>query len=45
MKRFSKPLRDWLAALLAQPRLPDPLDELDVRALADLPALHPQRDR
>lgn len=34
----------WLNALATSPRQPDPLDDLSLLELADLPAVHPQAD-
>jgi hypothetical protein len=42
MHRIFRSLRDWLASLLVQPPPPDPLDQLGLRELADLPPTHPQ---
>ena len=41
MHRILNAIRDWLSAFVAQPSLPDPLDQLSLREFADLPPTHP----
>jgi hypothetical protein len=44
MYRIFTGVRNWLSAFVAQPRLPDPLDQMSPAELADLPVSHPRFD-
>lgn len=44
MNRIYTWLASWLAALTALPPAPDPIDAMDARERADLPAMHPCYD-
>ena len=41
MYKIFTSLRNWLNALVAQPRMPDPLAQMSLREFADLPPTHP----